>query len=354
MLHRRFLRVALSHAALLACAMAAGVSWAQTDIADVPAYREARRAATALFLDRSADRTARLAAAAKLGYPDEETFSSLLRIGQDRTEDDAIRLQALRRHRYDPNYVAVVLKILADPDDGGEELDAVLIDDLSRRASRNTPSETLQQMLSVLRDRRGDSRPKVRLFAYRALIGFHDPAAAESLAESLRRGREFPIPLADAVDLLDRDGPIKHIVTLRPYLNNPDPAVRASVARSLAVDPQSRNRVVSFATNRQVEDSVRIAALRGLASQDERFVAYATTVMEDARSDPTVREAAMSAIAGRFNYRKPTDNELQSFSRSVQKLANRVQPLAAQPDPITEKAREMVQFLRQSFPESGP
>lgn len=353
--NRLILRVACRLALALVAALQGTAAWAQTQPADVEAYREQRRQATATFLDRNASKDARLAAANRLGYPDEQTFAALLRIGQDRSEDDAIRLEALRRHRYDPAYVAAVLKILDDPEDGGEELDAMLIADLSRRTTSTPPPETRQAMQTTLRKLLADRRDRVRLFAFKSLVSNHDRVAIDALVGALRRGRDLPIPLAEAVALLDLDGPVNHIGTLRPYLTHPDPSVRAIVVRALAIDPQSRPRIIELARQRTTEPKVRVAALRGLAREDKGFAAYAIAMMEDARDDPTVREAAMTSMVGRLNYGNATSADVARFAQAVQRLANRVQPLStAPPDPMTDKAREMIPFLRQSFPGSLP
>ena len=324
---------------------------AQTTIADPDAYREAKRAATAKFLDRTAPTAERLAAAPKLGYPDEPTFARLLDLGTDRTQDDMIRWEALRRHRYDDRYVDAVLKILDDPQDGGEELDARLIDDLNRRTITLPPAQVRQEIQRVFRKLLGDPRDKVRLFAYRAAVSNHDQVAVTQLADSLRRGRDFPVPLPEVIKLLDQDGAVNHVAALRPYLQHADRAVQAQAARALAVDPQSRPAIVALVRNPATPVAVRLNAVRALAREDAQFASYAIAMVEDASVDPAIRHAAMHGVAGRMNYAKLPPAEQVRFAEAVEKLAAAPSIKTGESVKIQESARQLHFHLRQSFPE---
>lgn len=319
---------------------------------DVGALRAARRAAAARFLDRTAPQASRLEAADALGFPDDELAVALMRVATDRNESDAIRLAALQRHRYDGSYVEAVLRILADDGDGGELLDAGLVADFSRRTTRRPPPQTQQTMQITLRKLLADPRPAVRLNAYRALVADHDSAALESLTAALRRGTDLPIPAVEAVALLDLDGPARHIATLRPYLGHADPAVVASVARSLAIDEESRPRIVALASERRATSEVRIAALRGLARADPQFSRYAIPVMEDLRNDASVRAAAMSDLAGRLNYGRPEPAEVRRFATALQRMQTAPQALGQ--GRLASEAARVMEYLRRAHPEVLP
>lgn len=338
---------------MAACGAAMQAVEAQTEMspAQASAYREAKRAATATFLDRNRPRQERLEAAKKLGYPDDDTFAALLATGLDRTQDDAIRAEALRRHHYDDKYVNAVLKILSDPEDGGEELDASLVEDISRRTTFKMPAELRQRIQSVLRTLLADKRARVRLQAYRALVGAHDQVAVNQLADALRRGSEMPVPVAEAVDLLDQDGAINHIGTLRPYLAHPDPRVQATVARALSADSQSRPRIVEMVRNADTPEEVRLSALRGLAREDSQFTRYAIPLLEDARTSSKVRDATMKAIIGQMNYKKVEPAEQVRFAEAVERLATAPQVTALEGEKLRESARQLHVHLRKSFPE---
>lgn len=323
----------------------------QTRIADPEAYRDAKRAATATFLDRSRPQEERLEAAKSLGYPEDSTFAALLHLGADRTQPDAIRLEALRRHRYDEKYLDVVLKILDDPRDGGEELDAELIVDLSRRMSFTLPATIRQRIQNAFRKLLDDKRDKVRLYAYRVLAANHDPVAVNLLAESLRTGEGVPIPLHDAIDLLDTDGPTNHIGTLRPYLHHEDPRVQAKAARALAVDPESRPAIVELARNPRTPEEVRLNALRALAREDDQFASYAIPLVEDVREDPKIRYAAMHSFAGRMNYNRVALADQVRFAQAVAKVAADQDLRTDDALKLKEAAQELHSYLLQAFPE---
>jgi len=337
-------------AAAVAC-LTTQAPLAQTSTVDAAAYRQAKNAATATFLDRKRSTKERLAATKDLGYPDNATIPRLLAIGADRSENDDIRWEALRRVRYGAGYREVVLKILADPNDGGEKLDANLIEDLSRRTTFIPPPRVRQQIQGVLRKLLDDKRDKVRLAAYRALVANHDQVAVNVLAESLRKGKDIPVPLAEAIDLIDQNGPVNHIVALRPYLAHSDSQVQANAARALAADPQSRAKIVELARNSAAPAVVRLNALRALAREDREFVGYAIPIVEDFEEAPAIRGAAMTAVAGRMNYHVVAAQDQVRFAMAVEKIAADKRLEGGDAVKLRESAGELHIYLRQAFPE---
>lgn len=323
----------------------------QAKAADPAASQQATRAATTTFLDRKAPKSARLEAIKQIGYPEEATLPALLSIGKDATEDDEIRLEAMRLVRYDDAYLETSLTILDKPDDGSEELDAGLIEDLSARLTFRLPAQHRQRIQQVLRKLLNDSRDKVRLYAYRALVSEHDLVALNKLTDSLRQGTDFPIPLVDAIDLLDMDGSINYIDTLRRYLENGDPAVQARAARTLAVDPQSRPRIIELAKEPKTPVEVRVHALRGLGREDKQFGSYAIPLVEDPKENPAVRYAAMDAFTGRLNYNEIEPAEQVRFAQAVEKLVSDKNLRSTdEGGKITEAAGKLLIYLREAFP----
>lgn len=309
--------------------------------------RESQRVATETFLDRSRPERERLATVPQIGYPDEETFAALLTIGADRGESDAIRWEALRKHRFDDKWLDLVLKILDDPQDGGEFLDWKLTEDINRRATFKLPAEIRQRIQATWRRLLDDPRDHVRLSAYRVLVANHDPVAVNRLSESLRARAQVPIPLHEAIELLDLDGSINHISALRPYLSNRDPKVRARAARALAVDPESRPRIVEMVTNPETPTEVRVHALRALSREDVRFGSYAIPLVENKREDGDVRFAAMRAFAGRMNYAEVETVEQIRFAQAVEQVAVD-RSLGSR---VRKEARELHEYLKEHFPE---
>jgi hypothetical protein len=344
-------RALIGVAAGLCLAPAAQLPGQSRDTESVAQKREDKRRATATFLDRSRTQAERLEAAKHLRYPDPETFPKLLAIGADHTESDAIRLEALRRHPFDDEYIDLVLKILGDPQDGDAELDALLLEDLNRRTTFTLPAELRQRIQTAWRKLLNDARGRVRLSAFRVAVANHDPVAVNRLAESLRRGRDIPVPLPDAIELLDLDGAVNHIGALRPYLGHRDSRVRARAARALAVDPESRPRIVQLVRNPATPAEVRRNALRALAREDDRFATYAIPLLENARENPDIRYAAMHAFAGRMNYSKVEPADQVRFAQAVEKLSRDQTLTGDNAAKIREAARKLLLYLREAFPE---
>lgn len=324
----------------------AGIASAQIDTA---ALRDVKRRATETFLDSTRPTRERVQAATRLGYPEPPTFVRLLQVGTNRREPDTIRLIALKRSRYDERYFDAVLAIIANPAES-ELLAAGLIEDIARRTTFRQPAELRQRLQSALRDRLSDPRPAVRLWAYRSLVAMHDQVAIDRLVESLRSGANVPIPLPDAIHLLDVDGPEKHIVTVRPYLRHADPAVQAQAARVLAVDPESRPAVVSLTSNPQTASVVRINALRALSREDTGFVEYAVRLMSNSSEVPDVRYAAMKAGAGRLNYHREPAGTQVSFARAVVQLTSQPGITTSDRRNVATEAQRLIPHLCRSFP----
>lgn len=319
-----------------------------------PSLRELKDTRTAMFLDRNRSDAERLDAVSKMGYPEEKTLPGLLAIGIDRTQSDSIRYEALRRLPFTdtPEFFDPILKIVDDQSDGGTELDANLIKEITKRITFKPPLEVRRRITAVFRKRLRDSRDKVRLYAFRALVGNHDQVAVNLLADSLRRERNVPIPLHDAIDLLDQDGAANHIGALRPYLNHADPKVQGKAARALALDPQSRSRIVELAKSAETAEEVRLHALRGLAREDEKFASYAIPLLENRADDGDVRHAAMHAFAGRMNYGEVATPDQIRFAQAVDKLASEVELRSTSAGTkIRSDAKELHLHLKQSFPE---
>jgi hypothetical protein len=320
--------------------------FAQPPQPNVEALRQERQKATAIFLDRSQPVPARLAAIGRMGYPDDKTQAALLEIGTDRTQNSAIRAAALRRHKFDEPYFDAAVKILDDPADGDENLDTNLVLDLGQRITFRSPPAAQQRFQAVLRKLLDDPRPRVRLQAYRVLVASHDSVAIGRLSESLRTRTNIPMPVGEAINLLNEDGPVNHIGVIRPYLDHQDAVVRAQAARALSVDPESRPRIISMVQDPRTPVDVRLLALRALAREDDGFPEYAVAMVGNVRENPRVREAAMRAMAGRMNY-KAVDPKLQiRFATAVRAIAS--EPRADKA--LQSAAAELHAYLLKAFP----
>ncbi len=338
---------------VVACSLPAATARAQDDNSADPLrateYRAQKESATEIFLDSAQPKEARLEAAKNLGYPEAETFAAMLRIGADAETDDEIRWQALQQHRFDDNLLGVVLNILEDPEDGGGELVGDLIENLSRRTTFQLAAPLEQRIRAALRDLLDDPRERVRVAAYRSLVGGHDTVAVNRLVEALNAG-DVPIPLDEAISLLDLDGSIYHIRTLRPYLDHADPSVRAQAARALAVDPGSRPQIVELAVDPAAPEEVRLHALRALAREDDAFVDYALALLADPDQPLTIRHAAMKMLAGRLNYRQVEESQQIRFAEMVESLARGSALETKSGEELRQEAEKLLAYLLQAFP----
>ncbi|VAW99778.1 hypothetical protein MNBD_GAMMA21-2335 [hydrothermal vent metagenome] len=336
--------------ALLISAYITIANAAPTVVENPSAYRAEKVKATEIFVDTNKLKSERIKAYPRLGYPDEKTFERLVQIGLDKNEDDQIRLLALQRARYDLKYFDAVLKILDDVNDGGELLNAGLINDISRRTTFRHSAEIRQRLQHALRDRLKDTRAQVRLAAYYALVPTHDVVSISNLVESLRTGNNIPIPIHNAIELLDVDGSAKHIVTIRPYLNNQDPKIQAQAARALAIDAKSRKQIIALVTNLESPQVVRENAIRALAREDEEFFSYALKLLSNKGNSPDIRLATMRASMGRINYHKVSSQLQVTFTRVVKNLSEEKGLKTQKGVDLTAEARHLFLHMRKRVP----
>lgn len=316
---------------------------------DIAALRQEKVQATETFFNTSNDVKERLAAIQRMGYPDQKTFERLLKVATNSSENDLVRLAAMKRYRYDDHYIDAVLNIIADPTQSAM-LASELIYDIARRTTFRLPAKVRQTLQAALRERLEDPRDAVRLAAYRSLVPSHDLVAIDRIVEGVRNGTP-PTPMADAVELLDVDGPTRHVKTVQPLIDTKDPEVLAQVVRVLAVDPDSRPAVVKLVTTRQTARQVRVNALRALSREDQEYFSYGLELLLDRREDPDVRYAALKGAMARMNYQQvPSDQQIR-FGRAVQNIANTAggQVTSSGKD-LGAEAKRLVAHLRKYFP----
>jgi len=311
-----------------------------------------KQIATNTFFDKSKSKKDRLDAIKRMGYPEEATFNKLISLSKDKSDDKEIRLAALKTHMYDEAYFNAVLEILSDATEPAS-LKAGLIQDIGQRTTFRMPAEMRQKLQAALRLRLDDPDESVRLAAYRALVPAHDIIAIDKLVESLRKGTNFTIPLADGIELLDVDGSSKHLTTLRPFLNHPDPKVQAQASRALANDPQSRNAVVALATNKRTNVDTRKYALRGLAREDQNFMNYAINIIVDVQESADIRYEAMKNGMGRLNYQHEPDTVQIRFAQAIERVAGGRPARTSDGKELTAEAKLLLAHLQKNFPAIG-
>lgn len=336
---------------VITCLVAGRIEAQPATPGEIAARLAVKRAATATFLDRKQPQEIRLAAVKNMGYPEDATLPPLLRVATDTKESDAIRLAAFTLLHVTEQYLDAALKVLNEPANGGADLHAGLIQDISRRVTFRLPDDIQQRIIRAFRKNLTDKRDKVRLFAFRAAVSNHDSVALGLLTESLRRGSGVPIPVAEAIDLLDQDGSQNYIGLLRPYLASKDAHVQAKAAMALAVDPESRPQIVRLAESPETPTEVRLNALRGLANDDRDYARYAIALVANAKENPDIRYAAMHDLVGRLNYSNvPAEDQIR-FAQVVEKLAGeRTLSTTANGARVLKAAQELIEYLKKAFP----
>jgi hypothetical protein len=318
---------------------------------DPAAYRAAKTAAIATFLDKTKPTGDRLAAVAKMGYPEEKTTQALLGVGADPAEESAVRLAAFGRAEFNDAWFDAAMKILESPTDGDEEMDEKLLVLLGKRLTFTPPPAMRQRWQGALRNLLDDNRSRVRVQAYETLASDHDTLAVSRLSDALRTRQNVPVPVPTAINLLDMDGPMNHIEVLRPYLDDPDAATRAQAVHALGVDSRSRDKIVQYARDPKAPLEVRLHALRGLARQGASFPEVAIPLVEDSRADPRVRQEAMKQTVGVMNYNKiPAATQIR-FADVVDRVAAGRNLVNDADRALASEAKDVRAYLVRGFPE---
>lgn len=340
------LKFILLAGSLVALISAANMSQAQ-DV-DAQAYLQRKQNAITVFFDKSLPTQRRLAVVQQLGYPDEEMAEKLFNTGKDKTEPDAIRIAALKKHRYSEDWFNLMLSIIADPSES-DELASSAIQNLSKRTTFKLPVEIRQQLQATLRARLDDPRKRTRLEAFRTLVASHDQQAVDKIVESLRTNTPV-IPLPEAIRLLDMDGATKHIGTLRPFLQHSDVNVRAEAAHALSVDPESQPIIVQWLTSTGVDKHIRLNAMRGLAREDENFMSYITKLALNNDESADIRYAALENGMRRMNYQNVSMQEQLAFAQAVERMTNLRGVVTSSGKDLGTEAKKLLAHLRKNFP----
>jgi tyrosinase len=257
---------------------------------------KAKQRAARIFVDPSQPKSKRLEAMDRIGYPDKPSFAALLKVMSNSKETDDIRWEAARRHRFDDIFIDTALKILKNPNDGGEQLNANLIKDLSRRAIFPFNSKTRKIIIEGLRPLLKDPRESIRLNSFRALAPAGDKEAIQLLTEGLKNQKSLPIPLSVAIYFINLAGSRPHLETIRPFLNHKDPRVQVQAVKALAVDSKSRAQIVQRVQSKEVPLNIRMAGLRALSHTDRDFTQYAFKVFGDKSENVTLRFASFKFL----------------------------------------------------------
>jgi hypothetical protein len=187
----------------------------------------------------------------------------------------------------------------------------------------------------------------VRVNAFRALAPTNDAVAIELLGDSVREGTDGPVPLAEAIDLLDLAGSTGHLSLLRPLLDHPDLEVQMQAVKALGVDPASHDAIIAILEDRGRPTALRVQALRGLKRSDPGFVARAVRLIDDRSEAVEVREAALHYAVGYLNYHQVPAADQAALARAVERMAQTEPELMRRYD---STPAAILDYLRRHFP----
>ncbi len=303
-----------------------------------------RQAAVAEFADATKPDPVRLKALQHVGQPGIQYEPQLLSILRDKKRSDDFRWEAACIYPTSNEWVDAVVEILTDPENGGESLNSRLAEALRRRIVQRLPAQQKQLVQRTFRGLLDDSRPSVRLEAYRALVPENDEVAIKILSDALRSSPDKqPIPLAEAINLLYAAGPSSHVNTLRPFLANPDPQVQFEAVRALAVDAESQPRIREIVLNKASDSRVRQVGMEELVRFNPAMADVALEVLDDEQEEAPLRMDAARVFFAQMKKKQIEPEKQVRFADGVQSLLRDNQE-------TSESLQKLIPELEKSFP----
>jgi len=226
------------------------------------------------------------------------------RVLADKEQSDEIRIFALRRLA-DVDEAATVersLQLLRDAQDGGGQLDAEAVSLLNvQMMFTDEGTKRHGEIHAALRAALTDSRRLVRLAAMSGLASHRDPEAIRLLVESLTHPENALFAPADAIRTLTVSGLAENVAAVRPYLDSPDPDVRAAAVTALLGDPASQPRIVRMIGDPAEAFEVREAAIEALTRGVPGAAQAVAALLADPAADSRLRDRASAAVEFRLN-----------------------------------------------------
>jgi HEAT repeat protein len=194
------------------------------------------------------------------------------------------------------------LQLLRDPQDGGGQLDAEAVALLNvQMMFTDEGTKRHGEIHAALQAALTDSRRLVRLAAMSGLASHRDPQAIRLLVDSLTRPENALFAPADAIRTLTVSGLAEHVAVVRPYLDSPDPDVRAAAVTALLGDTASQPRIVRMIGDSSETFEVREAAIEALTRGVPGAAQAVTALLADPAIDFRLRDRASAAVEFRLS-----------------------------------------------------
>jgi hypothetical protein len=305
----------------------------------------------ATFANETAPIPERVAAGQRLPEVLESSdVPKVLSIAADRGQPDPVRIEALKAlgGLMSGDVVSTAIEILANT---GEEtaLRLAAVHALSMQMMFAEIDQHQQhEIMEALRRSLSDAQAEIRISSLRVLASDRDPELVRSLAADLEDPSNATFAPAEAIPaLLAAGGAREHASAIRPFLGDPEPAVRAAAARALAADPQSEEGLVKLLSDREQPSSVRSAALRSLAAEGVKHASLLIKILGAPEEQAELKEEAAAALAASVESsgRNLTGAELDSLAHDLQTLSSdpAIAPALNRALDATEAVREMTE-----------
>jgi hypothetical protein len=235
--------------------------------------------------------------------PDDDDLAAAVAVLRDRDADPRLQTEALRVIGIElaerPELVDALLELLTDRDvparlreqvmDGLQQLSFRMVLVPGRRPA----------YLAALRSIVEDPDARLRRRAIGILAREKDDYTQRLLVDGLEHRRRALVPASKAVQFLGYDVHAEHLPLLRRIVEQPPSlAARREAVRLLAVDPGSRELLLSVLRDRGERSDIRRAAAVALQSlAPDQFLEEARRIVLDDGEDDQLKAQCVSALA---------------------------------------------------------
>ncbi|MHA3771514.1 tyrosinase family protein [Verrucomicrobiota bacterium sgz303538] len=254
------------------------------------------------FLDVKKPTAKRLQAAENIrpsGRAAQQSSEALLGVARDKSQDDAVRGQALRlaQGNNSPGWIGTAAALVSNPQAASEALAQEALDVLFLKAMFETNGAEAHSAMSALEQGLAHPAASVRDSALLKLAPMKNARAIEMLQQSLRAQTPTsvsPLQAIKALSLAQEAG--RNADLLRRFLSDKDPEVRAAAVSALASDPASDSASSELLKDKAQPFTVRLAALHTLLAGRKALLTDALALAVNAEEKLELRGHALATL----------------------------------------------------------
>ncbi|MEK6258779.1 MAG: tyrosinase family protein [Planctomycetota bacterium] len=268
------------------------------------------------FFDSKQSLKQRLSAAAEIDLEtDKDSVKAVQKLLNDPKEHDALRAIALKHltHQNVGQTLSKAAAILADANDGGEELQVQAVNSLGfiHMFNNNVSADELHLGHTALRRALQHKRPAVKSAALTVLAADKDELAVQMLKDGLAAKEKLVLDLPSTINLLAGAAGQESHQHLRPFLNNADVVTRVAAVSQLGNDADSRPAITKLLRDPEQPQEVRAAALEALLYHDKQFSATAFALIADGKTPESLRKKLIRAVRAHVDINPTKLSEVQ-------------------------------------------